>query len=99
MSMEKRILELMKNENMTQKELASKINVTEASMSRYLKGERTPRIDVLANIARVFDVSIEFIRGEEEKSEFNEIKSLITRNASSMTLEQKMELTKILLQD
>ena len=33
------IVELMKQEGLSQKELAEKINVTEASMSRYIKGE------------------------------------------------------------
>ena len=47
------IIELMKQEGLSQKELAEKINVTEASMSRYIKGERIPRIDVLVKLTRI----------------------------------------------
>ena len=60
------IVELMKQEGLSQKELAEKINVTEASMSRYIKGERIPRIDVLVKIASVFNVSIEYLLGLKE---------------------------------
>lgn len=99
MSMGKIIRDLMKESNMTQKELATKINVTEASMSRYLKDERIPRIDVLVNIARVFNVSVEYLKGIDEVTEYEKIKRIVARNASSMTDEQKMELAKMLLKD
>ena len=99
MSIGGKIIQLMQQEGMTQKELAEKINVTEASMSRYLKDKRVPRIDVLANIAKVFNVSIEFLQGEDEVKEVCEIKRLVARNATNMTQEEKMELIKILTQN
>ena len=99
MSIGGKIVQLMKQEGMTQKELADKINVTEASMSRYLKDKRIPRIDVLANIAKVFNVSIEFLQGEDEVNEVCEIKRLVARNATNMTQEEKIELIKILTQN
>lgn len=58
-----KIFELMKKENLTQKELARKIGVTEASMSRYLKGEREPKIKVLIKIAHEFGVSTDYLLG------------------------------------
>lgn len=93
------IIELMKQEGLSQKELAEKINVTEASMSRYIKGERIPRIDVLVKLANVFNVSIEYLQGLKEVDDFNEIKRIVARNSKNMTDEQKMELAKMLLKD
>lgn len=93
------IVELMKQEGLSQKELAEKINVTEASMSRYIKGERIPRIDVLVKLANVFNVSIEYLQGLKEVDDFNEIKRIVARNSKNMTDEQKMELAKMLLKD
>lgn len=93
------IVELMKQEGLSQKELAEKINVTEASMSRYIKGERIPRIDVLVKLANVFNVSIEYLQGLKEVDDFNEIKRIVARNSKKMTDEQKMELAKMLLKD
>lgn len=93
------IVELMKQEGLSQKELAEKINVTEASMSRYIKGERIPRIDVLVKLANVFNVSIEYLQGLKEVDDFNEIKRIVARNSKKMTDQQKMELAKMLLKD
>lgn len=93
------IVELMKQEGLSQKELAEKINVTEASMSRYIKGERIPRIDVLVKLANVFSVSIEYLQGLKEVDDFNEIKRIVARNSKNMTDEQKIELAKMLLKD
>jgi len=93
------IVELMKQEGLSQKELAEKIKVTEASMSRYIKGERIPRIDVLVKLANVFNVSIEYLQGLKEVESFNEIKQIVARNSKNMTDEQKMELAKMILKD
>lgn len=93
------IIELMKQEGLSQKELAEKINVTEASMSRYIKGERIPRIDVLVKLSNVFNVSIEYLQGLKEVDDFNEIKRIVARNSKNMTDAQKMELAKMLLKD
>ena len=46
-----RITETLQRRGMTQKELAGRIGVTEAVMSRYVSGDREPKPDVLANIA------------------------------------------------
>lgn len=99
MSMGTTIKKLMEERKMTQKELAAAINVTEASMSRYLKDERIPRIDVLVNIARIFNVSVEYIKGIDEIDSFSKIKMVVTRNSSFLTPEQKNELIRMLLKD
>ena len=44
-----KVKELMNQQNITQKELAELSGITEASVSRYLSGERTPRIDIVIN--------------------------------------------------
>ena len=59
----KRLIELMENANMTQIELAQKIGTTNVTISRYLSGERSPRIEILTQIARVFNVSIDYLLG------------------------------------
>ena len=59
----KRLVELMENANMTQIELASKIGTTNVTISRYMSGERSPRIEIVAEIAKVFNVSIDYLLG------------------------------------
>lgn len=44
--------------NMSQRELADAINVTESTVSKYLRGQIMPSAKVLNNIAHVLDVDI-----------------------------------------
>lgn len=57
----KRLQELLDEKDMTQRELAEKIGVTEVTISRYINGERKPRIDIIGKIAEVFGVSIDYL--------------------------------------
>ena len=59
----KRLIELMENADMTQIELANKIGTTNVTISRYISGERSPRIEIVAEIAKVFNVSIDYLLG------------------------------------
>lgn len=75
----KRLVELMENANMTQIELASKIGTTNVTISRYMSGERAPRIEIVAEIAKVFNVSIDYLLGlpTGKKQRFIENESMI----------------------
>lgn len=98
MRFKERLNQLLEERGISQKELAQRINVDETAMSRYVNGTRTPRIDILTNIAKEFDVSIEYLIGEEEKEyKYGEIKNVICRNVHEMTDSQRMELMEILL--
>ena len=88
-----RITETLQKRGMTQKELARRIGVTEAVMSRYISGDREPKPDVLANIATALHTTSDFLLNIECE-EFNhpKIRRLIARNACSMTEQEKREL-------
>ena len=92
-----KIKELMNSRNVSQRELANAINITESAMSRYISGERKPRVDILTKLARYFDVSIEELIGvENEISDFMELRGLVARSASSLTNDEIKELLNIL---
>lgn len=59
----KKLSILLEEKNITQRELAEKINVTEVTISRYLSGERSPRIEIVNKIADFFNVSIDYLLG------------------------------------
>ncbi len=63
-----RISELMKRYRLTQKELAVKAGVTESAMSYYVKGERTPRSDVLTRIAKALNTTTDYLLGTISES-------------------------------
>jgi transcriptional regulator with XRE-family HTH domain len=88
-----RISETLQKRGMTQKELARRIDVTEAVISRYISGDRDPKPDVLANIATALHTTSDFLLGiENEEFDHPRIRRMIARNASSMTEQEKKEL-------
>ena len=60
-----RISETLQKRKMTQKELSSRIGVTEAVVSRYISGDRDPKPDVLANIATALHTTSDYLLGIE----------------------------------
>lgn len=52
--------------NMSQKELAKKVNVTEATISRYLSGARNPRGEILSKIAVALGVTTDYLLGNSD---------------------------------
>ena len=61
-----RIANLLKKSGLTQRELANKVGVTEASMSRYISGGRIPKIPTIANIANALHTTSDYLLGAEE---------------------------------
>lgn len=98
-----RISESLKAQNMTQKELAMRIGVTETVISRYISGDREPKPEVLANIATALQVTSDYLLGTEQEgdidSDYPRIVRLIARNAAAMTAEQKRNIITALLEE
>lgn len=96
-----RVRSLMKEKNMSQKELAEKAGITEASMSKYLSGERTPRVDVIVNLANALETTTDYLLGNDVNDcrSFIETKALLARSKKDLTADQKNSLIKFLLED
>ena len=56
-----RLTVLLDENNMSQTQLAKKIGTSNVTICRYLTGERTPRIDLAAKMAAVFNVSVDYL--------------------------------------
>lgn len=68
----KNITELRIINNMTQAELAEKLHYSDKTVSKWERGESTPDISVLVEIADLFGVSLDYIaRGENIDEEVN----------------------------
>lgn len=59
----KHIAELRKDADLTQSELAMRLDISQQAISKYEKEERDPDIDVLIRIAKFFDVSTDYLLG------------------------------------
>jgi transcriptional regulator with XRE-family HTH domain len=65
MSLAKKIVQLRKERNLTQKELASIVGVHFSHMSRYERGISLPSVDVVKKLAQIFHVSADYLLFEE----------------------------------
>jgi len=94
-----RISILLKNVGYTQKEFALMCGVTEAAMCRYLKNEREPKIEVVANMATALNTTVEYlISGKKDESSFEDVYRLVARSTITMTNDEKLRLIKLLME-
>ena len=54
-----KLFSLIKNNNLTNKALADKINVSKAAIGQFVKGNSMPSIEKLIEISNVFQISID----------------------------------------
>ena len=93
-----RISLLLKETGYTQKEFALMCGVTEAAMCRYLKNEREPKIEVVANMATALNTTVEYlISGKKEETSFEDVYRLVSRSTITMTDDEKLKLIKLLI--
>lgn len=58
-----RLQELRKDKKLTQKQLGKLIGASERTISSYERGEISPQVEKLIMIARILDISIDYICG------------------------------------
>lgn len=56
-----RLIETIKQSCYTQTKLAEKIKVSPSTISHYLRGDKMPALDTLANLCLILDVSPAYI--------------------------------------
>lgn len=56
-----RITYLRKRVGMSQAELAIKLNISASAQGMYEQGRRTPNVDVLFLMSKIFDVSLDYL--------------------------------------
>ena len=66
MSVSSKIIELRERHDLTQKELADKININRSVLNRIEKGTRPVRDEELKSFANFFDVPIGYLLGENK---------------------------------
>ena len=61
-----RLKELRKRKGLSQLRLATELNTTQNTISRYETGEREPGISELIKIADYFNISVDYLIGRTE---------------------------------
>lgn len=80
-----RLKELRKNKEMTQLELAKKLNVVESTISMYESGKREPDIGTLKKIANHFAVTIDYLVGNEVQARNNKETDILNLTPKQQT--------------
>ena len=99
-----RIAGLLREQDKSQRELARQAGITNASISRYIKGDRVPKGPILANIAKALHTTTDYLLGNEKDSndlelEYNYIQRAIARNANRWSKKQKLDLVNALFEN
>lgn len=99
-----RIAGLLMEQDKTQRELAKQVGTTEASISRYKKGDRVPNGLILANIAKALHTTTDYLLGNEKDSndpelEYNYTQRAIARNANWWSKKQKLDLVNAIFEN
>ena len=85
-----RLKELRKQAHLTQVELAKRLGIGQSSYADWERGKKKPTQENLVKIARVLNVSIDYLVGNsEEKSELDNIELLFRMNSKGLTDEEK----------
>ena len=69
MTFSERLVHLRKEKNITQKQLAADLNLSEVGIQNYEGERRKPAYDVLLALADYFDVSLDYLCGRSEIKE------------------------------
>ena len=72
-SLAKNITTLRIKNKMTQTELASKLNYTDKSVSKWEHGDSTPPIEVIKEIADLFGVTVDFLISDDNDESYDKI--------------------------
>lgn len=85
-----RLQELRLSHNLSQKEVARILDVSYSVISNYESGERTPSVEKLVALARLYHCSTDYLLGFDSKHE------TAPMNISMLSVEQKKLLQKFL---
>ncbi len=72
MNLGQKILILRKRKGLSQEDLAEILNVTRQSVSKWETGEATPEVSKLVGLAKVFDVSTDWLLSEDDFISLNQ---------------------------
>ncbi|MDE6302671.1 MAG: helix-turn-helix domain-containing protein [Clostridia bacterium] len=65
---QKNLAEAINTSNITQSELARRLNIGQSNISHYIKGNKMPALDTLANLCKIIDISPAYILCYEDES-------------------------------
>lgn len=98
-----RVKDLIKKHDLTQRDVANDIGVTESTMSKYISGSRIPGGETLSNLATALKTTTDYLLGldnsNKQELDYSDLKRLLARNSKDLTPKEKTELISLILDD
>ncbi|OPH54979.1 hypothetical protein BC351_30120 [Paenibacillus ferrarius] len=88
-----RLRSLRKKTGLTMKELGSKFNLAESTISGYENGARKPDIEIMEKIADYFEVSVDYLLGRATDQEQSTVGRSLLQGADQYT-EEELEIAR-----
>ncbi|MCR4686006.1 MAG: helix-turn-helix domain-containing protein [Lachnospiraceae bacterium] len=90
----KRVKELREKKNMSMEQLAKELNVTKSRVNMWENNGTIPRNDVLLQLAKFFEVSTDYLLGNDDVSELSKSNSRLSTLQRNLGKLNEEELTK-----
>jgi len=93
-----RVKALMKEQGMTQRELARRSGLTEPSVCKYLSGSRLPHSEAVVLLAKALGTTSDYLLGikRDDGSVFSDLEKEIIESKENFSSEEKMRLIMLL---
>lgn len=90
----KRLKNLRENAELTQEELAKKLNIVKSNISMYESGTRIPNAEILEELSGIFGVSIDYLLGKTDVKQYenpydDELEQVLFSKAKELTDDEK----------
>lgn len=90
-----RILQLLEEKGMTQREFANRVGVQEATISRYINGHRTPHSIIAVKMAEVLGTTVDYLFGNSQKVDITVAKKSLSEPVDLETIELAKRINKL----
>lgn len=103
MGFPERLKALRLEENLTQKDVSQAIGISQPAYTYWEKGEKTPTPDKLLALAKLFNVTTDYLLGNSgyrsvEEEELSEVEMLFRATSLDMSEEEKLIFKKELME-
>ncbi len=91
MDFSEKLLTLRKAKNLTQEELAEKLNVSRQSVSKWESGQAVPELDKIVAISTVFDVTTDYLLKSSEIDDLSVKTEMLEKQQEQMLAREKRQ--------
>lgn len=87
-----KIIELRKSKKMTQDALANAVGTSRIMIGNYERNENMPSIEIIVKIAKLFDVSVDFMVGESSRISYDKEMLVRLENMEQLPEDKKQNI-------